>query len=64
MPTQSQADQTQALRTELAKANEARRELAETLSRLLKHMPTYEIEHHGGYRYAAALVAENFASPE
>jgi hypothetical protein len=59
MTMQSQDEQIQALQAELVKAHAARKELAEALARMLKPIPAYQIEQHGGYRHAAALVAAN-----
>jgi hypothetical protein len=61
MTIQSKDDQIQALQAELAKANAARAELVEALARMLKPIPGYQIEQHGGYRHAAALVAANMS---
>jgi hypothetical protein len=44
------------LQAELEASNASCRELAHALASMLKHIPTVEIEQHGGYRHAAALV--------
>lgn len=51
--------QIQELQAELEKANSARVALAETLARMLKPLAPYQIEQHGLYRHAAALVQAN-----